>query len=70
MKAMKAGGMKIQIWSFRLINAEIKRKSGKFEATVFHLGHPLLDRSKQKNNFDKLMQTLESKRTEPVIGIK
>lgn len=54
----------------RLINSGVKRKSGKFEATVIHLGHPLLDRSKQKNNFDKLMQTLKSKRTEPVIGIE
>jgi glycosyltransferase involved in cell wall biosynthesis len=54
----------------RLINSGVKRKSGKLEVTVFHLGHPLLDRSKQKNNFVKLMQALKSKRTKPVIGIE
>lgn len=53
----------------RLINSGIKRKSGKFAATVIHLGHPFLDRSNQKQNFENLMATLKEKKTEASIGI-
>ena len=53
----------------RLINYGVKRKSGKFSATVIHLGHPLLDRSNQKQNFENLIKTLKSKKTHADNGI-
>ena len=53
----------------RLINSGIKRKSGKFAVTVIHLGHPLLDRSNQKQNFENLMTTLKGKTTKATMGI-
>ncbi len=48
----------------RLINSGVKRKSGKFATTVIHLGHPLLDRTKQPHNFANLMQTLTKRKTQ------
>ena len=54
----------------RLMNSGVKRKSGKFAVTVIHLGHPILSRSNEKQNYDKLMQTLKSKITLPKLGIK
>ena len=53
----------------RLINYGAKRKSGKFAAIVIHLGHPILDRSNQKQNFERLMETLNNKKTEAEVGL-
>jgi len=53
----------------RLINSGIKRKSGKFAVTVIHLGHPILDRSNQKQNFERLMGAIKNKKIKAEIGI-
>lgn len=54
----------------RLINSGVKRKNGKFATTVIHLGHKLLDRNKQAQNFASLMQTLNNQKTQTKTGLE
>ncbi len=46
----------------RLINNGVKRMSGRFALTVLHLWHRTIKSSDQTNNWDKLLQTLNSNR--------
>ncbi|MEC4748762.1 glycosyltransferase [Methylomicrobium sp. Wu6] len=42
----------------RLLHAGIKRKEGRFAAPVLHLWHPVNDKSRQPDNYQRLMERL------------
>ena len=46
----------------RLLHHGVKRKLGKFSTEVMHLNHPIARRSAAKNNYQRLMDTLQAKR--------
>lgn len=53
----------------RLIRNEIKRKEGRFVVPVIHLWHSENDRSNEQQNYDQLMELLNSNHIQAKIGL-
>lgn len=56
--------------AIRLLRAGIKRKDGRFATTVLHLWHPENDRSKLKENEQRLASILSADRVEAHTGLR
>ncbi len=54
----------------RLIRSGIYHKSLRFGAPVFHLWHPLNDRSRHDENLSLLEKTLQGSHTQAIKGIE
>lgn len=53
----------------RLIHAGVKRKAGRFAASVLHLWHADNTRVNQQENYQKLMEVLNSDRVSAIFGL-
>ncbi|WP_034619541.1 glycosyltransferase family 2 protein [Chitinibacter tainanensis] len=56
-------------FAIRLLNYGIKIKDGRFAVPVIHLWHLENDRGHQRENWEKLQQTLKSGRIHPIQGL-
>lgn len=55
--------------AIRLMHAGVFRQSGRFATTVFHLWHPVNDRSKENRNLEKLKNCIGEKKVFAAAGL-